>query len=396
MGCGPGSAQEQWLRADLAANPSSCLLAYWHHPRFTSGIHPPATEVSALWDVLYGAGADVVLNGHDHLYERFGRQDPSGRPDPVRGIRQFTVGTGGKSLYAVRQVARNSGARGAAFGVLLLTLEPDGYEWQFAAEGGASLADAGSDVCQGPVADSTAPSSPQSPQAAIAPGRVSLSWAASSDDDGVGGYRVLRDGIVIASRTTASFVDTSVEPGRSYEYRVLAVDGSGNRSPSSTPVNVTAVTTALSFRPVADAAVESANPTVNYGATSALKVDAAPAQDSLIRFTVEGVGTRPVTSAKLRLRNTNPSPRGGDIRVTDNAWQEGIVTWQSAPPSPGAVLSSLGPVTAGGWYELDLGSAITGDGTYSFRLSSPSGDGADYSSREAGASVSPQLVLGVG
>src|SRR3954453_22932603 len=99
-GCEPGSPQEEWLRADLAAHPAACTLAYWHHPRFTStGVG--WTSMDAIWRDLYNAGADVVLGGHIHHYERFMPQDPQGRPDPAFGIREFVVGTGGKNLQAL-------------------------------------------------------------------------------------------------------------------------------------------------------------------------------------------------------------------------------------------------------------------------------------------------------
>ena len=131
-GCGVGSPQEQWLAADLAANPGRCLLAYWHHPRFSSGAHGNDPAYDVFWQRLYQAQADVVLVGHDHLYERFAPQAPSGVADPARGIRQFTVGTGGKNHVAVVAVQPHSEVRDdSTFGVLELTLRPDGYDWRF-------------------------------------------------------------------------------------------------------------------------------------------------------------------------------------------------------------------------------------------------------------------------
>ena len=96
-GCQAGSAQERWLRADLAAHPAACTLAYWHHPRFNSGEHGNSAEMQPIWQALYDAGAEVVLSGHDHHYERFAPQAPDGSSDPQRGIREFVVGTGGRS-----------------------------------------------------------------------------------------------------------------------------------------------------------------------------------------------------------------------------------------------------------------------------------------------------------
>ncbi len=149
-GCGAGSAQEQWLRADLAANAASCTVAYFHHPRFSSGPHGSDTGMTAFWQALYDGGADVVLSSHDHLYERFGPQDPQGNADSAYGIQQFTVGTGGKSLYNVSTIKPNSQVRNsAAFGVLKLSLHADSYGWEFVPVAGQTFADSGTGTCHG-------------------------------------------------------------------------------------------------------------------------------------------------------------------------------------------------------------------------------------------------------
>jgi hypothetical protein len=143
-----GSPQLQWLAADLAANPRICTLAYWHRPRFSSGLHGSSLDVKPFWDVLHAAGADVVLAGHDHDYERFAAQDPNGAADPVNGIRQFVVGTGGSTLRAFSSTAANSEARDhSTWGVLKLTLFPSHYQWQFVPAGGSGFTDSGSGGC---------------------------------------------------------------------------------------------------------------------------------------------------------------------------------------------------------------------------------------------------------
>jgi hypothetical protein len=138
-GCGPGSDQLAWLRADLAAHARPCTLAYWHHPRWSSGLHGSDATYQPFWDELAAAGADVVLSGHDHHYERFA---------PVQGIRQFVVGTGGRSLYPVLGRERGSEAvRTDTFGVLALTLRADGYDWRFVPAAGGTFTDAGAGSC---------------------------------------------------------------------------------------------------------------------------------------------------------------------------------------------------------------------------------------------------------
>lgn len=147
-GCGAGSPQEQWLRGDMANHPTSCTLAYWHHARFSSGLHGSNATYGPIWQALYDYDADVVVNGHDHDYERFAPQDPGGAPDPTRGIRQFVVGTGGKSHYAFTSVEPNSEVRNAdTFGVLQLTLHSGSYDWAFVPESGKTFTDSGSNLC---------------------------------------------------------------------------------------------------------------------------------------------------------------------------------------------------------------------------------------------------------
>jgi hypothetical protein len=148
--CSAGSAQEQWLRADLAANVGkTCTLAYWHHPRFNSGAsHGNNTDVAPFWDALYELNADVVLNGHEHVYERFAPQTPAAVADAARGIRQFTVGTGGRSHYGFGTIKANSQVRnGDTYGVLKLTLRAGGYDWQFVPVAGSTFTDSGSGTC---------------------------------------------------------------------------------------------------------------------------------------------------------------------------------------------------------------------------------------------------------
>ncbi len=147
-GCGQGSAQERWLRADLAAHPAACTLAFWHQPRFTSGQHDAGGSMYPIWQALYEANAELVLNGHEHFYERFAPQTPEGALDPVRGLRQITVGTGGKSRFGYATVAPNSELRENRYhGVLKLTLADGAYEWQLVTAPAGRVADFGRASC---------------------------------------------------------------------------------------------------------------------------------------------------------------------------------------------------------------------------------------------------------
>jgi hypothetical protein len=143
VGCGTSSAQVRWLKADLAANPRRCILAYWHHPLFSSGFHGNIAAVRQFWDALYAARADVVINGHDHDYERFSRQTPSGSRS-AHGIMEFVSGTGGAERRPFFTIRANSVSRSSTtFGVLKLTLHPGSYDWQFVPQAGMSFADGG-------------------------------------------------------------------------------------------------------------------------------------------------------------------------------------------------------------------------------------------------------------
>jgi 3',5'-cyclic AMP phosphodiesterase CpdA len=145
---GANSAQAKWLREDLAAHPADCVLAYWHVPLFSSGPHGQDGVMRDIFSILYKAGADVVLNGHDHLYERFAPQDDRGQPDPRRGIREFIVGTGGAGVYQLGNIAPNSEVRqNTTYGVLKLTLSPGSYDWEFVPMPGSTFKDAGTGTC---------------------------------------------------------------------------------------------------------------------------------------------------------------------------------------------------------------------------------------------------------
>lgn len=147
-GCGPDAPQTLWLKADLEANTAQCTLAYFHHPRWSSGLAGSIYWMDALWQQLYAHDVDIALGGHDHDYERFAPQDPAGNADPARGIRQFVIGTGGAYNRAFNPILPNSEAHATdVFGVLKLTLRPDTYNWEFLPAEGTTFTDSGSGTC---------------------------------------------------------------------------------------------------------------------------------------------------------------------------------------------------------------------------------------------------------
>ena len=241
-GCNPSSPQGQWLQADLAAHANSCTLAYWHIPLFSSGGRAENNSRD-LWQILYDHKVDVILNGHDHIYERFLPQRPDGTVELARGMRQFTVGTGGANLTTLPLLAANSEVRNAdTYGILKLALHPTSYDWQFVPEAGRTFSDAGTGFCYGDIQDTLPPTAPSNLQASVVSAHeVSLNWSAGTDNTAVAGYQVFRNGAYIGSATGTSYVDTTTQAGTTYTYSVVAMDVVELTSASSNPVSVTPI-----------------------------------------------------------------------------------------------------------------------------------------------------------
>jgi Calcineurin-like phosphoesterase len=238
-GCDVGSPQYQWLASDLAANRTGCTLAAWHHPRWTSD--GPNAFMQPIWQLLYANGADLVLSGHTHYYERFAPLDGNGNVNPTDGMREFVVGTGGVNfaIFGGGPALGSEVRENTSFGVLRLVLHPRGYDWNFIPVTGSAFADSGSQACRGPMPDITPPTPPGALSAtAKSPTRVDLSWVASADDVGVSRYEVWRGpatGAMAAVASTAGvgFVDMGVSAGQHYRYQVRAIDAAGNASAMS-------------------------------------------------------------------------------------------------------------------------------------------------------------------
>ena len=241
-GCAEGSPQERWLRADLARTTKPCILAYWHRPRFSSGRHGNDDSYAPFWRALYGARADVVLNGHDHDYERFDPQTPDGEADP-QGPRAFVAGTGGRSLRPFRKLRPNSAVQNSStFGVLKLTLRRGSYAWTFSAERTADIVDAGSGQChRGPVVVRLA-----SLRAARARVGVTIVWRTAAERRLAGfnlyrergGRRVrLNRSLIKGGRRGYAWRDSRASSS-ALRYRLEAVDLGGGRTwVGSVPVN---------------------------------------------------------------------------------------------------------------------------------------------------------------
>jgi uncharacterized protein YjdB/PKD repeat protein len=296
-----GSAQEQWLRADLAAHPAVCTAAYWHHPRFSSGGNGSTPATQPIWQALYDFGADLVMNGHDHNYERFAPQTPTGARNDATGIREIVAGTGGNSLYSWpgAPIANSELRINENYGVLKVTLWPTSYDWDFIPVAGGSYSDHGTSLChsgtpppnQAPVANAGGPY--------FSEGIVTLDGRQSRDPDNNTPLTyawALGDG---TTSTAATLTHTYPAEGQ-YTVTLRVTD---SRGAVSTPTG-TSVT------------VGNIAPTVNAGADQAV------------------IGTAPFS---LSARFTDPG-------ATDNPWAY-TIAWGDGATSGGSTNSQANPIT---------------------------------------------------
>ncbi len=392
-GCGVLSPQGRWLAADLEAHEDQCTLAYWHIPLFSSGGRSTSGSLP-LWNLLYSAGAEVVLTGHDHMYERFAPQRGDGTADPARGIRQFVAGTGGSNLTSVSTLAPNSEVHDdATFGALMLNLNPASYEWNFVPEPGGTFTDSGTGTCHGTEDDASPPDAPNNLTAtATSSKNVELSWRATTDDVGVAGYLVYRDGQAVANLgpKTLAYSDKNLTADTRYTYWVRAYDESGKTSSTSnkTFVRTFGIVTSK-LVPVADTFVDASRPTLKFGSQTNLRAGITPETISYLRFDLSSVNE--VISAKLRVFGTTNGSSSANLRgVADDQWQESAMTYATRP-AVGAVAG-----TAGGkkdeWREYDVTALAQQDELLSVALTGAGDKTSDYASRETGANA-PQLIV---
>lgn len=256
--------------------------------------------------------------------------------------------------------------------------------------------------------DTTAPSTPANLTAtATGATSIKLSWSASTDNVGVTGYQLLRGGSLLTTvaASALSYVDNSVSPSTGYSYTVRAVDAAGNVSGQSNTASATTPASGgspdLTVRASDDATVDSTNPSVNAGSTTKLTADGSPVEDFVVKFGVSAATGCTFSKVLLQLTvgtsTNNNSVKGGDFYLADStSWAEGSVTWSNAPGTVGSALASLGAVSLGETVTVDVTSAVTGNGTYSFRAKTASGDAAAYFSRQGSTTQDPRLLVTCG
>jgi fibronectin type 3 domain-containing protein len=232
----PGTTQFEWLRQNLDANGSPCTIVFMHEPRWNIGPIGDLPEMDPMWRLLVQKGVDIMLVGHSHSYQRWKPLNAGGQEDPLGGTTQLLVGTGGRPLSSFARTDSRVASAIKQFGAERMELNPEGLAYQFVTTAGVTL-DSGSLQCTGTAPDTTAPARPVV-TATTRPGisSVELSWDGASDNVGVTGYEVYRDGdLLTRTGPETSYVDGSVAAGTTYSYTVRALDAAGNASPASDP-----------------------------------------------------------------------------------------------------------------------------------------------------------------
>ncbi len=412
-GCGATTPQGKWLEADLTAHPNACVLAYWHIPLFSSGGRQNNNSKN-FWTSLYNHHADLILVGHDHIYERFAPQTPNGVADPVLGIRQFTVGTGGSDHTSVTKIAANSEVRNTnTFGVLMLTLHSTSYDWQFVPESGKTFTDSGTEVCHGSAGATATPTNTFTPTDTPTQ-TLSISLTPTNTPTPTGIPPTPTDTFTPTATSsgltpTDTFTPTATSSGPTPTDTFTPTATSSGPTPTDTftptatssgptPTDTftptpTQASNSITFVPTADSYVNSGSPTTNSGTATTLRADGSPVVLSFLKFSVSGLSGAP-SQVILRLYANSTQSIGVSVHnVADTTWGEKTITYTNMPVYDTATAGSSGAIkTSGTFYSINVTSLITGNGTFSMAFTTTSSTAISFASREAGANA-PQLVV---
>lgn len=436
-------AEYKWLQLDLIANPVPCTIVFYHQPLYNIGPEGATTALTSMWALLAQYGVDIVLNGHDHDYQRWVPLNGSGQPS-ASGITEFVAGGGGHGLQTITgsdsRVAYSNYLNPTAFGVLLLTLGPSSAAFSYRSSNGSVL-DAGTIACVSgsstatptptasltptPTATGLATSTPTptpklpatntptlTPTATLAatntPTATPTASLAATDTPTATVTLSATNTPTVTPTATLSVTDTptatptATMPVTNTPTVTLAVTNTPTATPAATqavtntptPTSTPAAGQALVFTPASDAYVDASVPTTNNGTKTTLRTDASPIVNSYLRFNVAGIGAATVT--RVRLRVFANSSLGVGIKtqaVADTTWSETNLTYNNAP-ALGGLLATSTSITSGTWVTFDVTGYITADGTYSLGLSSPSATALSLASRESGANA-PQLIIDI-
>ncbi len=397
----PGGVQYNFLQQDLNANAAKpCTMVYFHHPRFSVGAQGDTPSLSAAWQLMASAGVDIALTGHDHNYQRWVPLDGNGTPS-AGGITQFVAGAGG---FGVQRFARTDSRLAVGLdlapgdnGALSLDLGSSGAAYAYVDIDG-DVRDSGTVACSGAGADTQAPTAPANLSATTVSSQAQLAWNAATDNVGVSGYRILRNGaeLTTVSGSTLTHTDRGLQADTTFGYQVVALDAAGNASPPSNSASITTgpPPTSYTYTPLADAYVSGPSPTTNFGSASTLRTDLNDGQRSFIRFDTTGtLGT--ITNATLRVFAETTHSLGIDVGGVTGTWTENGVTFNNSPATTGPIGGSA-PALAGNYLTVDVTSLVaqSASPTIDVVLLPRNDTGLRMSSRE-NATTPPQLVLTV-
>jgi hypothetical protein len=362
-----GSAQYNWLAADLAANTSACVLVYYHEPLFNIGKEPEQVSMTDAWKLLAQDKVTLVLNGHDHDYQRWTAMDGNGNPNP-NGVTEFVVGTGGHGIQTFvttdSRMLVGYDSTNKQFGVLRLALNSGSANFEFVNTSNA-VKDSGTITCKGTSKPTPTPTRTSTPTRTATPTRTPL----------------------VSPTLTRTPTRTPTATA------TLVGQPTATRTPTPTVTRTPTPTSTITLNPAADSYVVSSSPTSNFGTSKTLYVDNSPIDHSYLQFNVQGLKKAP-TKATLQLFANSTSSAGFDVySVSNNSWAETTITYSNGPAFAASKTGSSGVIkTAGTFYSVDVTTLVKGNGLVSFGLATTGSTAINLSSRESGANA-PRLMI---
>ncbi len=391
-----GSAQYNWLAADLAANTSPCVVVYYHEPLFNIGKEPEQVSMTDVWKLLAQDKVTLVLNGHDHDYQRWTPMDGNGNPSP-NGVTEVIAGTAGHGIQTFvtsdSRMLVGFDSTNSQFGVLRLALNSTSASFEFV-NTSSVVKDSGTITCQGtskPTLTPTFTSTPTrtpTPTHTPTPSRTpTLTRTPTRTPTASRTPTATRTPTLTRTTTPSRTPPASLTPSRTPTRTPTPTQ---TRTPTPTP---TSSGSTVTLNPAADSYVVSTSPTGNFGTSKTLYVDNSPIEHSYLQFNVQGLKKAP-SKVTLQIFANSTSSTGFDVySVSNNSWTETGITYSNAPALPASKTGSSGAIkTSRAFYSVDVTTLVKGNGTVSFGLATTGGTAINLSSRESGANA-PRLVI---
>ena len=410
-GTSTSSAQYVWLAQDLAANTTACTLVYWHQPLYNIGPEGNQTSMQAIWSLLVQDKVDIVLNGHDHDYQRWTPLDGSGNPSLTTGITEFVVGSAGHGIQTIsrsdsRVVKKfDSHTAPEPFGALRLKLFSDHALYDFI-NTAKTVLDTGSIQCKKASAATPTPT-PTLTATGTATSTPTRTATPTPTPALTNTPTLTPTNTPTPTRTstptqTSAVTNTPTPTPTPSNTFTPTLSPTATTTPTNTPTPTATATrtptptqagNSITLTPIADAYVNSSSPASNFGTNTALREDASPDLHSYIKFSVQGLNGAP-SKVTLRLFANSTSSTGVNINgVSNTSWVENSITFNNAPAIDGPLAGSSGAIkTANTFVSIAITSLVTGNGTISIAVTTTNSTAISLASREAGANA-PQLVI---